>query len=77
MPAYTRDKYISSVGYLAARSKKEIMEICSKCNRRVSLPFYVIRDGKLNVLCFSCACNSAGLSVDEAAVFSHAPFVAM
>jgi hypothetical protein len=36
------------------------MEKCSKCDRHASLPFYLVVDGKLHVLCFACACNSAG-----------------
>jgi formylmethanofuran dehydrogenase subunit E len=41
---------------------KKNMEKCSQCNRHASLPFYVMLNGKLIVLCFACACNSAGLA---------------
>jgi hypothetical protein len=41
---------------------KKNMEKCSNCNRHASLPFYVMLDGKLIVLCFACACKSAGLA---------------
>jgi hypothetical protein len=36
------------------------MEKCSKCDRHASLPFYLMVDGKLQVLCFACLCNNAG-----------------
>jgi|AGTN01.1.fsa_nt_gi hypothetical protein len=36
------------------------MEKCSKCDRHASLPFYLAADGKVQVLCFACLCNSAG-----------------
>ncbi|WP_424357362.1 hypothetical protein [Methanocella sp. MCL-LM] len=37
------------------------MEKCSKCKRNASLPFYAMLNGKLVVLCFTCACKSSGL----------------
>jgi hypothetical protein len=51
------------------------MEKCSQCNRHASLPFYVVRNGKLNVLCFACACNSTGLKLTERENNKYAPFV--
>ncbi len=44
---------------------KKNMEKCSQCNRHASLPFYVMLEGKLIVLCFACACNSAGLATPK------------
>ena len=41
------------------------MEKCSQCARHASLPFYVMLDGKLIVLCFACACHSAGLATQK------------
>ena len=43
------------------------MEKCNRCYRNASLPFYVVRDGKLEVLCFACACTRAGLARESRA----------
>ena len=60
-PSNTRDKYITHAMLLNRPEYKKNMEKCSNCDRHASLPFYVMLDGNLLVLCFACACNSAGL----------------